>query len=260
MKVEWQDMLSRFQPIDLKDTLQQAALLEREDTKFLVPLEKTELLLQICLPHYFLLRVNNVPVNGYRTIYFDTSDLKCYRAHHAGKLNRIKFRIREYLSTNEKFLETKFKSNKGLSFKTREQIYDAVMPETLNASRFPGLKYFCNEALKNSLEVNYQRITLVSKTGMERVTLDYGLIFASENNSLPLEGFVIAEVKRLKKQPSFFADHLKQLGIRPVSISKYCLGMALMHEQLKANRFKPLLTKLKKNARVSFTNNQSVQS
>jgi hypothetical protein len=91
---------------------------------------------------------------------------------------------------------------------------------------------------------------------VERVTLDYGLIFASDNKVIPLEGLVFAEVKRLKKQPSFFADHLKQLGLRAFSVSKYCTGMALMREQLKSNSFKPLLTKLKKNCHVSFTNNQ----
>ena len=256
MKVEWQNILSQFQSIDLKSTLQQAALLEREDTKYLVPFEKMEELLRNCQSHYQLLRVNHAPTNGYRTVYFDTSDLKCYHDHHAGKLNRMKFRIREYLATKEKFIETKFKSNKGLSFKTRSKYDEELIPESLNDSCFPGLKKQSNEALFSTLEVSYQRITLVSKSGVERVTLDYGLIFASDNKVIPLEGLVFAEVKRLKKQPSFFANHLKQLGLRAVSVSKYCTGMALMREQLKSNRFKPLLTKLKKNCHVSFTNNQ----
>jgi hypothetical protein len=37
---------------------------------------------------------------------------------------------------------------------------------------------------------------------------------------------------------------MRQLGIRPCGMSKYCIGMLLLHADLKHNMFKEVLRKL----------------
>ena len=53
---------------------------------------------------------------------------------------------------------------------------------------------------------------------------------------------VIVETKSADGQGA--ADRaLAELGIRPVSMSKYCLGVAALHPELPANKWSRLLTR-----------------
>ena len=51
------------------------------------------------------------------------------------------------------------------------------------------------------------------------------------------------ESGRRRAAPLFFAmmAALRQLGERPLSISKYCVGLALMNEDLRSSRLAPAL-------------------
>lgn len=129
-------------------------------------------------------------------------------------------------------------------------------PDKILKNDFPQLGMLLPADLYPALDICYKRITLVSKKAAERVTLDYDLIFKKENTTLLLKGFMIAEVKCEKKHPSFFAIKMKEKGIREVSISKYCLGVASMVEKAKTNRFKPLLNKIKTNKYVFIADSQ----
>jgi len=100
---------------------------------------------------------------------------------------------------------------------------------------------YAGTGITPAMENDFHRITLVSHAQSERVTLDYGLKFKSEESGteLDLPGMAIAEIK-FENHLSGSALHsaLRQFRIRPSRFSKYAIGMALLHPGLKQNRFK----------------------
>lgn len=90
-----------------------------------------------------------------------------------------------------------------------------------------------------NLWVHYHRLTLVHRQAKERVTFDFKLAFADENKQAKsYEKIVIIEVKQEKTAQSPIIDILKNMNLRPGSISKYCLGMLSLYPHIKHNRFK----------------------
>ena len=89
----------------------------------------------------------------------------------------------------------------------------------------------------------FRRITLVNKAMTERLTIDSGLSFHSLQNGMDvrLPRLVVIELKRDGLQNSPVLALLNRLRIHPMGFSKYCMGTALTHPQLKNNRFKERL-------------------
>ncbi|MEH6346283.1 MAG: polyphosphate polymerase domain-containing protein [Bermanella sp.] len=240
--------LKQFTPHGLND-LKNANLMDRVDTKYLIPIEKLESLLPGLLPHYSALEINGKRLFTYQNTYFDTPDLDFYHAHHHGRLNRYKVRHRKYVDSEKGFLEVKFKNNKGRTLKTR------IASDKACVKGVPQ-QTFLSEALSNKfsgLEASqwgsYQRIALANETCGERLTLDLGLMFRSIDGARQVElpQFFIAELKQFKHDlTSPFALEMARLGIRASKFSKYCMGCALITPSLKRNSFKPLLRLIKK--------------
>ena len=96
-----------------------------------------------------------------------------------------------------------------------------------------------NLQLHKSLGNFFKRITLVHKSRPERFTIDVNLGFDQDQNEIELSQMVIAELKQSsqsRETESF--QSLRKLGIRPMGMSKYCLGMMLTRPGLKHNNFK----------------------
>jgi hypothetical protein len=106
--------------------------------------------------------------------------------------------------------------------------------------------FYKPQELSAKLWVNYSRITLMSKKDTERVTIDIDLKFRSETSSKQFPNLVIAEVKQIRSGKSYFKLVMKQKKIRPVSISKYCLGIVNLYEKVKKNNFKAKLNLITK--------------
>jgi hypothetical protein len=104
---------------------------------------------------------------------------------------------------------------------------------------------FDPNTLKPTLWVNYKRITLVSKKNPERVTIDVKLEFDDNTNSQTVDDLVIAELKQDSKIPSVFHTKMKEMRIKEGSISKYCLGIAMVKPGVKINNFKEKLRAIK---------------
>jgi hypothetical protein len=89
---------------------------------------------------------------------------------------------------------------------------------------------------------NFQRITLLGITANERVTVDLDLEVAGDDKRARLGRMVILEVKQ---EP--FCGYtpvmatLRQAGLRPLSVSKYCTALALTRPGLRVNRLRPAL-------------------
>jgi hypothetical protein len=244
---DMQRLLARFAPISLRE-MDAVALQNRTDTKYLLSTAQLARALRAISGQYRVLEVNGVRLNPYQTLYFDTPDFALYLQHHAGKRNRYKVRSRRYVVTDQSFLEIKHKTNKDRTVKRRiptEEIATSCTPELAGfvAACAPGL----TEALEPKLWNAYSRITLVSCTHAERLTIDLDLSFRGEGRSVALPGVAIAEVKQDGvDRGSGFMQQMHGMGLQQTSFSKYCIGVALLFPQLKHNNFKPKLRMLQR--------------
>jgi len=240
--------LNAFESHSLAEQIS-SALMDRVDTKYLLDAAELDRCLSGLAAEYTVLEMNGCRGMAYDTLYFDTPGRQLYLDHHNGKLNRVKVRTRHYRATGERFLEVKVKTNKLRTSKQRMVLTGAAEPDART------LRHFLQEQLGlpatrmlPALFVHYQRITLLSRTGHERVTVDTDICFehTGRHQRIGLPGVALVEVKSLRHQRrSPVLDLLKRMGHRPVSFSKYCIGTALLcRGVIKANRFKPVLSKL----------------
>jgi hypothetical protein len=238
---EFKEILNTFDPISLGE-MDNVKLMNRTDTKFTFPLSQLGNLLETIKEDYSCLTINDSRQSVYKTLYYDTERLGLYQQHHNGELNRYKIRHRTYIDSGLAYLEVKFKSNKDRTIKRR--IKSALM---LNGFQNEALYFLSKELpfspldLKPIVWVNYSRITLVSKTSAERLTLDVNLEVKRDERSTSLDNMVIAEVKQAGKQNSVFIQAVKKHGIREGAISKYCLAVMLTYPEIKKNNFKEKL-------------------
>ena len=246
MRQNLNSILQTFETISLEE-MESVKLMDRIDTKFTFTVSDLESILPQLLHDYKVLEIEGVKGSRYKTLYFDTSSFSLYTAHHNGKLNRYKIRHRTYLDSGLTFLEVKFKSNKGRTIK--ERIKTAIPTEnwTEEQARFLHQKLpFAPDVLQAVIWVNYTRLTLVSKTSQERLTIDLNLHFEKGATDIKMDNLVIAEVKRGGKMESAFIKEVRKRFIREGSISKYCMGVAFCVQEVKKNNFKERILNLKK--------------
>lgn len=228
-------------------------LMDRVDTKFMFRAELLPRLFEGMTDNYYVLEIGGKRYTHYETLYFDTTGFQLYLSHHAGKLNRYKFRARRYVESDLCFFEVKFKNNKGRTVKERikrPQIITAISDKSedlvLSSSNINP------SSLKPQLWVNYLRITFVNKHSQERLTVDTELHFVDDKGRIDYRGLVIAEVKQGSgRDQSAFIDLMRKFRIKEKSISKYCLGVISLHPELKHNRFKPTILYINKLLKAS---------
>ncbi len=222
-------------------------LMNRTDTKFLI--NKTQLLnlLDTIKDDYSVLEVDSLRQSRYKSLYFDTPDLQFYFDHHNGRNDRHKVRIRKYLESDLTFLEVKHKY-KGRTNKKRIKIADFEEELSENSKEFLNESNGLTKKLKASLWNSFSRITLVNKRSPERMTIDLNLTFEWKDWTHTESDLVIVEVKQEKlDRSSPFMKAAKNSLIRPLRVSKYCVGMVLSApNNIKYNNFKPKLRAIKK--------------
>ena len=73
----------------------------------------------------------------------------------------------------------------------------------------------------------------------ERVTIDLDLEFDDQGKKVQIREIVIAEVKQEKYNVrSPFIQKMRNLHIKPMRMSKYCIGSVLLKSDIKSNNFK----------------------
>lgn len=213
-------------------------LLNRTDTKFVINKKVFENILPGLKDDYFSLSIKDKRIAAYNTLYFDTLDFDFYNHHHNGWPNRYKVRMRKYVDSDLCFLEIKNKA-KGRTIKSRIKIDDFEESLSTNSQNFIQEVIPEDINLQTKLWNYFHRITLVNKHDTERLTLDIGLSFKWEEESISLNNVIIGEVKQERvDRHSPFMQLLKKNGIRPMRISKYCTGANLLYPDLKNNKFK----------------------
>ncbi len=223
------------------------ALMNRIDTKYVLSADYLAKLLANTREDYRVLSVEGIRLSPYRTLYFDTPDYECYIQHHNGKLNRRKFRIRQYQSSGIYFLEVKSKCNKGRTDKQRIMVDD--FQQSLSVASRMFIESITGNApiLVPKIWTDFTRVTLVNRLQPERVTLDLDLRFVYEDVQKEMPGAIIAEVKQENdNRHSPIREYLRGARIRPMRVSKYCLGTALLKPELKSNRFQVKLRAIRK--------------
>jgi hypothetical protein len=153
------------------------------------------------------------------------------------------------VDTATEYLEVKLKNNQKRTLKTRIKLADEDNSEDCAAfiqQEMQG-KYANLQVTQQS---GYNRIALANEEKAERLTLDFNLWYNTPEggNKVTLPGFFIAALKQSKKSKhSPFYQLMSKHHVFPASFSKYCIGCALLYPRsIKANRFKSVLSRIKK--------------
>jgi len=241
-----QEVIHRFDPISLAE-MDRVELLDRMDTKYVFGSAQLPAILTTLRGEYRVLEVDGKRGTDYRSLYFDTADLKHYHEHHNGHSFRSKVRFREYVGSGLSYLEVKRKTGRGGTDKKRirvERIPTVMTPEQQD---YAAKASNCPEPLLPQLWNHFTRITLVHRTRNERLTIDHDLRFTLAGSERALGDICVAELKEARADRSSpFARLMRSMRVRPAGMSKYCIGMLLLHPGVKRNAFKPILLQLER--------------
>lgn len=235
--------LSCYPTITLEE-MGKVRLMNRTDTKYVVPLSTVRSMLQLAKDDYLVQVVQGEMWPLYRTVYLDTPDYDMYTAHQRGKLVREKIRVRTYDVSGISFLEVKNKNNHGRTKKKRISVQGRHSLAADGGDDFlHSCAWYSLADLQFHLENAFRRVTLVNRAMTERLTIDFDLGFnnliSGQTGALP--GVAIVELKRDGRTYSRMEHILRQLRAKPMGFSKYCVGAALTNSQLKQGRFKKKL-------------------
>ena len=240
------NILNCFNKINLNE-LNAVKLMNRTDTKFVLSVNKLPIFLKKLSSDFKILSIENKFSLSYATVYYDTSDFIMYFKHHNKVLNRYKIRHRNYLETNTGFLELKFKNNKGRTIKTRLVKNDVKENWNLAEQEFINLNTpYKAESLLPKVLVKFNRLTFLNNNLKEKITIDLNLEFSNEESHQRIDELAIIELKQSDNAKNSGFHILRNLKIKPLSISKYCLGVNFLYPYLKKNNFKEKLVTLNK--------------
>ncbi len=251
--------LRSLEPITL-DEMDSIKLMNRIDSKYLTDEQTLVRILEDAgAAGYRALVTEGSKIAQYDSIYFDTPALKMFLDHHNRRLVRQKVRTRVYVASGTAFLEIKLKNNHGRTKKKRTRIplssfkdfrSDAAACEFL-ASRSD----FTAGQLTPSLETIFRRITLVNPAKTERLTIDTCLGFRNLRNGLEatLRNGVVIELKQDGRADSPMKRILLKHRVKPIRVSKYCIGITLTDPVVKSGRFKVKIRKIEKQINNKIT-------
>ena len=244
-KETWESILSGFAKAPLH-LIEGRSLLRRTDTKFVLE-ENTALEVLCSLQNdYMVLPAGEALAATYRTLYFDTEHLDFFHAHRRGKRLRHKVRIRHYPDRNVGFLEIKKRISQFQQVKLREE--RPFGDTTLTEHDTTFIRKHTGEAgeLYPQAWMDFKRITLLSTSSNERVTIDFGLALATSSKTIKITGLVILEIKQWPFcRRTTIMQALKAKRCRLHRFSKYCAATILTHPGIRSNRLTPRLRILK---------------
>lgn len=233
-------------PISLEEVVSEAALMTRVDKKFLLTAaEFTELMARLG-PEFRIMQIGERRLFTYESVYFDTPELEMFTAHKQGRRRRYKVRTRTYADSGLCMFEAKFKGLRGQTVKHRIP-YELPERELINEDAEQFLRVQLREHYNQDLPIlepvmrsDYVRGTFVNPRDEERLTCDVNLVYAGDSGTVKGPDLFVIETKTADGKGA--ADTaLAHMGIREVSMSKYCIGIALLHPHLAANKWSRLL-------------------
>ena len=235
------DVVRRLPAVDLPTLEAGASLLTRVDRKYVVPVATLERLAVELDESWRALEIDGQRLFSYSSTYFDTEDLATYRAHLQRRRKRFKVRVREYVDSGGCMLEVKRKGLRGLTVKERRP-HPAAYAGELGAEGHAFVdQVLCGYGARPSgplrpvvLTTN-RRATLASLEHRSRLTVDTEVTCGWGSSRAVLRpGFVVLESK-VEGHASSVDRLLRAWGERPVSISKFCVGVASLGLDLPSN-------------------------
>lgn len=239
--------LNAMETVSLAE-LDNVALLNRIDNKYVLNKQQLELILPVIQQNYSVLLIGNDKIFTYENNYFDTKDFQFYYDHHNGYTNRMKVRSRKYIETNTSFFEIKKKENIDRTSKTREKV-DQLIAE-IDENKKEAIQQLSRKPIADlmlTLNNKFNRITFVNNEQTERMTLDFNIHFSDDLNQKDFPDFYVVEIKQSKSNGrSVVTEVLKKNNIREQSFSKYIFGIIALKDNVRMNNFLPLIKKINK--------------
>lgn len=254
--------LASFAPISLAE-MDGIKLMNRVDKKYLSDKDKlTDILEDAAAQGYRVFENCGERLHGYDSVYFDTPELRMFTEHRRGKIVRQKVRTRIYKDSGQCFLEVKRKNNHGRTKKKRTEAPSDCFEDFRGNGKLGvwlrGHSDYGVESIGPSLETSFSRITLVNKGLSERLTIDCDVRFRNlrTGTSGGLGKAVIIELKQDGRLHSEMQDILLRHRVKPVRVSKYCIGIVSTAPSVHPGRFKTklrLIEKINKNVTPAKT-------
>jgi hypothetical protein len=263
--------LSTLPAVGLEEISERAGLMTRVDRKYLVPRETVQELITELDGSIRVLEIGGRRTFRYTSTYYDTADLTTFRAAAGKRRRRAKIRCREYVDSGTAFLEVKTATGRGGSSKQRIPVPAGPDADPASGPLEGPSRAFVDTALDGAgcaldgelgpvLTTHYDRTTLLVTGEESRVTIDAGLRWEIPGTQRPtgtgrhaataphpgydLDGLVVIETKAGTRPGR--ADRLLWAdGHRPVRISKFATGLALLDPRLPGNRWHRTLQKVR---------------
>ncbi len=256
MSTIFNEQVKKLEKISLDELNQTSSYLKRIDRKFLVTASDFKEILTDLIKNFRILEIDKKRIFSYDNVYMDTQDYLFYNQHQ-NKLNkRTKIRTRLYKDSNLAFFEFKQKENwvtqkYRYSFPTEEhwtmtkgkkRFFEWVWQAMYSWEKAP--------IITPAIKTKYKRITLVSKDGSERLTIDFSIKIdnlRNENqNEIDLKNLVIIESKSLNKN-CYSCKIIEKHWIKQAnSCSKYSLWVIYSWLAEKYDTFTNTMNEIKK--------------
>lgn len=275
MSISFENKLKAFEPLTLTELNASASFLKRIDTKFLLTKHQFNEILNDLLKDFQVLEIAWKRVFTYDNVYMDTQDYHFYNQHQNQEKRRTKIRTRLYTDSNLAFFEYKQKENwitrkfryefpaseHGIMTKWKTRFFEWVWQSVYEWKKAP--------IISPAVKTVYNRITLVSKTKEERLTIDFNIKTINLRNTwekeIDLKNLVIIESKSLSKNCNSL-NIIKSHWIKQAkSCSKYSLWViyswiaqkfdtfAETMKQIKEIRLETLKNRFRKTSLKSIT-------
>ena len=236
------ELLQRKESIGL-DAIESVALMDRFDSKFVVP---TDWLSPVVtdLHEHCVLTIEGHTSTKYNNLYFDTDKARCLEDHTRGRNSRFKIRIRQYDNTGVAFLEVKRRDVYGKTTKERmvrssSLAWNAQLTDRELAFLDELVPYA--DKLEPMLQSSFERFTLVHLQSGERITFDRDLAYVKPDQradshawTRPIPHLAVVEWKQstINHQGSLIQSFRRQPGRRgplgrALRVSKFVLGNAV---------------------------------
>jgi VTC domain len=229
-------------PISLRELNELAELQTRVDRKYFVPAALFHRLIAELAGELQVLDIDGQRTFGYESVYFDTPELTTYRSHLQRRRQRFKARTRTYTDSGLCMFEVKLAGARGETVKQRVphpvQYRGELTREALahlHATVGQAFRKPLPPGMRPILATTYRRTSFVARSGEFRLTCDVGLVCRNARYEVRDTGtHVLVESK--SSGPGSAPDRiLRELGVRPASVSKYCVGVAALHPELPSN-------------------------
>ena len=247
--------LQHFWTLSLSELNAQASYLKRIDRKFLLNGSQFDEILEELKKDFYVLEIKGKKVFSYDNVYMDTDDYLFYQQHQNKKKNRTKIRTRYYIDSNLAFFEFKQKTDgvtskyryefpseeHGFMTRGKKRFFAWVWQTTYNNISVPKIT--------PAIKTKYKRITLVSKDGSERLTIDFDIrtqnLRSTKSSFINLKNLVIIESKSLSKDCGSCKIMKKHKIKQAKSCSKYALWVVYAGLAEKYDTFKETMKKIK---------------